>query len=219
MPINLIVAMCKNKGIGRSNSMPWNLPSDLKYFRKLTIGNRKNAIIMGKNTWNSTGFLNNRDNLILSTRLQIDDTINGHVIKSFHNMEELTRYLSVANYDNTWIIGGAQIYEQFIHANVLDYIHLTYIDEIYECDTFFPDIPDNYLSYNYDVCDELTETGKQTYRLTYKRLQTGMMVKYKDTQWSVVCIHFDDYPQCYFTIRNDEGREIQTVKSKIKLLA
>jgi len=218
MPINLIVAMCKNKGIGMCNCMPWNLPKDLKYFQRLTIGNRNNAIIMGKNTWNSTGFLKNRDNLILSTTLQIDRIQNGHAIKSFCNMEALSRYLSTANYDNTWVIGGAQIYEHFIQANVLDCIYLTYIEDVYECDTYFPDIPDNYLSYKYDQCDELTETGKKTYRLTYKRLQLGMEVEYKETIWTVVGLHFDDYPQCYFTIKNKEGREIQTVKSKIKLL-
>lgn len=218
MPINLIVAMCKNKGIGMSNTMPWNLPKDLKYFQRLTIGNRNNAIIMGKNTWNSTGFLKTRDNLILTTSLQIDRVKNGHAIKSFQSMGKLSIFLSTARYDNTWVIGGAQIYEKFIHANVVDFIYLTYIDQVYECDTYFPDIPDNYLSYKYDECDETTENGEKTYRLIYKRLQTGMTVEYKDELWELVVVHFDDYPQCYFTIKNKEGREIQTVKSKLKLV-
>ena len=51
MNINIIVAMCKNNGIGYKNNLPWRISSDLKKFRKLTIGNKKNAIIMGKNTW------------------------------------------------------------------------------------------------------------------------------------------------------------------------
>ena len=51
--LKLIVAHCKNKGIGKSNMLPWHLSSDLKHFKALTVGKNNNSIIMGKNTWNS----------------------------------------------------------------------------------------------------------------------------------------------------------------------
>ena len=73
MLINIIVAFSINMGIGLNNTHPWNIPSDLKKFRDLTIGDGNNAVIMGKNTWNSLplSYLKKRDNLILSSTLNI----------------------------------------------------------------------------------------------------------------------------------------------------
>ena len=49
--MNIVVAACKNKGIGINNKLPWRLMKDLKYFRFLTQSYGENAIVMGKNTW------------------------------------------------------------------------------------------------------------------------------------------------------------------------
>ena len=67
MQYKLIVAVCKHNGIGYRDTLPWKIKEDLKHFSKLTKGNGKNAIVMGKNTWNSIGGspLPKRDNLIL----------------------------------------------------------------------------------------------------------------------------------------------------------
>ena len=96
MKLKLIVAMCKNGGIGYRNEIPWKIKKDLLYFRNKTTGEygkymrniknsttntsvsiendlKKNAIIMGKNTWLSLPKypdpLKNRDNIILSTSI------------------------------------------------------------------------------------------------------------------------------------------------------
>ena len=53
MLFNIIVAMCNNNGIGKNNSLPWHYKEELIHFSKMTKGNGNNAIIMGKNTWNS----------------------------------------------------------------------------------------------------------------------------------------------------------------------
>ena len=60
-----------NRGIGKNNNLPWKISDDLKRFSKLTKGNNNNAIIMGRNTWDSLPNkpLSQRDNLILSTTL------------------------------------------------------------------------------------------------------------------------------------------------------
>ena len=54
---DIIVATDQNNGIGKDNSLPWQLKSDLKYFFKMTtqVNNPayQNAIIMGRNTYNS----------------------------------------------------------------------------------------------------------------------------------------------------------------------
>ena len=70
----LIVAHCKNYGIGLNNELPWRIPSDLKRFMTLTLDGNNNAVVMGKNTWESLPKkpLKGRDNLILSSTMEMD---------------------------------------------------------------------------------------------------------------------------------------------------
>ena len=49
--MNIIVAACKNRGIGLNNKLPWKLKKEMNIFTKLTKGDETNAVIMGKNTW------------------------------------------------------------------------------------------------------------------------------------------------------------------------
>ena len=139
--MNIIVATCLNDGIGYKNSLPWNFRSDLKYFAKLTKGNGNNAIVMGKNTWNSLPFhpLPKRENLILSTTLNKENNKN-----CFKDIEELKNHINNSNYDETWIIGGSNIYEQFINDKDVKRIYITKINKEYDCDTFFPKFSDDY---------------------------------------------------------------------------
>ena len=217
MPIKGIVAICKNHGIGNNNSLPWKLPQDLKYFQTLTTGQCNNAIIMGKNTWNSIRFLKRRDHLIISATLNLDYKIDGNLVKSFKSMNDLTRYLHTSEYDNIWVIGGAQIFNIFIKLNLLDELYVTYIDDMYKCDTYFPDIPDIYILYKSEICNEKTKNNKYTQRLIYKQLKKDMNIIYKNDNWIIKNIHYENAPDIYFTIKNEMGREIQTIKSNINL--
>jgi len=141
----MIVAMTKNMGIGYNNTLPWYIKNDLKNFSKLTKGNNNNAIIMGKNTWNSLPKkpLPNRTNIILSTTLNKDlNDYNNTII--VNNINELFSFLEHNNFDDIWIIGGEMIYKLFINHKYLKEIHTTLVLENYECDTFFPGIPLNF---------------------------------------------------------------------------
>ena len=55
--INLIVAVDSKYGIAKNGNLPWNIPSDMKYFKNVTIHveniSKQNVVIMGKNTWES----------------------------------------------------------------------------------------------------------------------------------------------------------------------
>ena len=145
--INLIVAMCKNNGIGFNNTLPWKISSDLKKFKKLTLGNGNNAIIMGKNTYLSINkHLPKRDNIVLSSQLSLNSN-NGenNILQSFENIEMLQEFLKIKTYDEIWIIGGTQIYDLFLNNETfnelfINKIYITYIDKEFECDTFFPTI-------------------------------------------------------------------------------
>lgn len=147
MQYNIIVAFSKNRGIGINNKLPWNIPSDLKKFRQLTIGNGNNAVIMGKNTWLSlpVKYLKSRDNLVLSSSLDINTTYideknnADNIVKTFTDVKSIIAHCDEMQYDCVWIIGGSMIYELFLtFDNIIDNIYVTYIDNWFECDTYFP---------------------------------------------------------------------------------
>tara|TARA_R110002072_G_scaffold22_6_gene137 strand:- start:2224 stop:2793 length:570 start_codon:yes stop_codon:yes gene_type:complete len=149
MNINIIVAYCKNRGIGLNNNMPWKIKSDLKKFYKLTKGNGNNAVIMGKNTWNSLKCnpLKLRDNLIISSSLNFEKIhLNNETVKTFNSIENILLYCDNKKYDNIWIIGGEKIYSTFLtyNSNIINKIYVTELDNNYNCDTFFPEINNNF---------------------------------------------------------------------------
>ncbi|MDC1321217.1 dihydrofolate reductase [Flavobacteriaceae bacterium] len=218
MHINGIVANSRNRGIGLNNKLPWKLPEDLKRFQRLTTGKGFNAVIMGRNTWESIPFLKNRDNLILSSTLNLDYEKEGNIVKTFNSIGSLQKYYEDRNYEKIWIIGGSEVYKQFIDANLLDHIYMTYINDEYNCDTYFPKLPENYFLIQKTPICELTERGKNTYILVYKQLKVGVKVIYDFNEWTLQKIHYEDSPKLYFTIQKSDGREKQTVKERIKLL-
>tara|TARA_B000000477_G_scaffold113090_1_gene108323 strand:+ start:318 stop:833 length:516 start_codon:yes stop_codon:yes gene_type:complete len=140
MNYKIIAAVCQKRGIGKDGTLPWKIVEDMKFFSKLTKGNGKNAIIMGKKTWNSFNdrHLINRDNLIISSTLSTDEYRLSDKIKSFGNIQDVHEFCKTQNYDDIWIIGGETIYKQLINYNLVRECIITYIDKLYECDTFFP---------------------------------------------------------------------------------
>lgn len=142
---NLIVAMCKERGIGYKGNIPWNIKEDMKYFSKLTKGNKgeENAVIMGSTTWNSipNKYLSGRNNLILSSTIKIYKIMDdGYIIQSFKTIDSIIHFCNIMQYDNVWIIGGASIYKQFLDKNIIQKCFITHIDKYYNCDTFFPEL-------------------------------------------------------------------------------
>jgi dihydrofolate reductase len=217
MTFHAIVATSNNKGIGLNNQLPWKLRSDLLRFKKLTTGNGNNCIIMGKNTWESTNFLNNRHNYILSSSLNIDTTRNNYEIKSFKDLQTLLNYLKTKNYDKQWVIGGAKIYQTFFNHNLIDRIYLTLIDKNIECDTYFPAISQIYLKKEMSISNEFYNGENYIYYITYQKIKKNQELIYKNIHPCIVKdIHFDDAPNAYITICYD-NKEIQTIASNLKL--
>ena len=143
--MNMIVAHCRNKGIGFRNKIPWFIPDELKYFKMITSEHKNSSIIMGKNTWLSLPKkpLSNRNNIILSNSIKKTDIVNYNNTKLFKTKEQLLNYVNVTP-TPYWVIGGETIYKSFINCEELEYIYVTKIEEDYECDTFFPEIPENF---------------------------------------------------------------------------
>jgi dihydrofolate reductase len=101
MTVGLIWAQSASGVIGRNGAIPWRLPEDLARFKRLTMGH---TVVMGRLTWQSLPIrvrpLPGRRNVVLTR--QADFMANGaEVMSSFDD--------AVTN-DETWVIGGAQIY-------------------------------------------------------------------------------------------------------------
>lgn len=129
--ISLIAAIGKNRVIGKDNDMPWQrIPADMKRFVLLTMGK---PIVMGRETFRSIGGkpLKGRTNIVLTRdpNLHIFGCVTAH---SVNEVLHLTK-----QYDETMVIGGAQIYEAFMP--LAKWIYLTVIDENFDGDTFFPE--------------------------------------------------------------------------------
>lgn len=128
MNLSILVAFDKNRLIGSNNSIPWHIKGDMKRVKLLTTGN---TIIMGEKTYHSIGKpLPNRKNVILSDNK--DFVVGGAIV--VHSKEEA---LEVCKDDKeVFIFGGASIYDLFMDD--VTRIHLTYINEEFEGDTYFP---------------------------------------------------------------------------------
>ena len=148
MKFKLIVAVCKGGGIGNNNKLPWRIKEDLNYFSKVTKGNGNNAIIMGRKTFTSIGSkgLPERDNLILTSSRE-NNNINN--LFYFNDINSIKEHCRVKKYDDVWVIGGETIYKQFLDAKLIDMCSVTYINEYFECDTFFPKFGKEWLLENH----------------------------------------------------------------------
>ena len=150
MSVKLIVAMCKNNGIGFDNKIPWRISEDMSYFSKKTSGDysidgiKKNAVIMGRNTWESLPKkykpLPNRLNIVLTRntqRLQELDhydtdkkdieyvsSLDGAIELCYSGGEKgekgekgensINKIHNKSIVNDIWIIGGSSLYREFI---------------------------------------------------------------------------------------------------------
>jgi dihydrofolate reductase len=130
--ISLIAALSTNRVIGRDNKLPWYLPTDMKYFKKITSGK---PVIMGRKTYDSIGRpLPKRKNIVITGSPW---KINSDSVLA---VETIFKALSEAKKDSPeeiFFIGGGEIYKQTI--DLADKLYLTVVEIQIEGDAFFPD--------------------------------------------------------------------------------
>lgn len=133
MILSIISAIANNNEIGKGNSLLWDLPIDMKHFRKTTSGH---PVIMGQKTFESIGRpLPNRRNIILT----LDKEFKREGTEIAYSLEELDELLknTTKKDEELFIIGGGQIYRLFI--NKADRLYITHVDaEFPDADTLFP---------------------------------------------------------------------------------
>ena len=131
MKITLVAAIASNNVIGKENSLPWNIPEDLKRFKQMTSGH---TILMGRKTFDSIGRpLPNRQNIVMTK----DKNFEQEGIKVINDFDEALELIKESNED-VFVIGGSKIYELF--EPVADSLAITRILKDFEGDAFFPDI-------------------------------------------------------------------------------
>jgi dihydrofolate reductase len=127
--ITIISAMTKQQVIGKAGALPWNIPEEMKVFRKHTLGA---AVVMGHNTYLSIGKpLQGRLNFVISTELDIQ----GATV-----CEDLEEALARARETGkeVFVIGGAHVYAQALP--LADKLIISWLKDDYEGDTYFPQI-------------------------------------------------------------------------------
>ena len=137
--ISVVVAIGKNRELGRDGKLLWHIPDDLKRFKELTRGH---PVIMGRKTFESIvgyigGPLPERTNIVVTRDPPMiengSQSSNVVVVKS---LEEALQYARSIEKEEIHIGGGAQIYEQVLPQ--VDKLYLTLIDAEGKADTFFP---------------------------------------------------------------------------------
>lgn len=138
--VSIIVAMARNRAIGRNGTLPWHLPEDLAHFKSVTWGH---TIIMGRHTFESLphGALPGRRNIVVSSTL--DSLPNCEVC---HSLDEALGICSQdyenINTEEVFIIGGAKLYRAALP--LANRMYITLVDQNpKDADTFFPEFNTN----------------------------------------------------------------------------
>ncbi|GFP88101.1 bifunctional dihydrofolate reductase-thymidylate synthase 1 [Phtheirospermum japonicum] len=179
----VVVAATPDMGIGKDGKLPWRLPGDLKFFREITATtsdpNKKNAVMMGRKTWESIPRqfrpLPGRLNIIL-TRSESSDVYDSENVVLCSSMLSALNLLAESPYsfsiEKVFLIGGGQILREALNAPECDAIHITEIKTNVDCDTFIPAI-DASLYQPWYSSSPFEENGIQYCFATYVRLHTS----------------------------------------------
>ena len=144
MPFKAIAAMSLNRVIGSGNKIPWHLPEDFKWFKKLTTGN---IVIMGRKTFESIGKpLPNRTTIVVS---RSPDAIPG--AQKITDLAQIDPDAPEFSGRELFICGGAQIYQQALP--LCSDLYLTLVNRVVEGDTYFPPFEEQFV-----LAEELLNT-------------------------------------------------------------
>jgi dihydrofolate reductase len=159
MRLSIIVAMDNNHLIGKDNGLPWHLPADLAFFKKVTTGH---SIVMGRKTYDSIGRpLPNRRNLVITR--DTDVSIEGCEV--FNSIDSALQ--SAKEEDEVLVIGGANLCKQVLGH--VDRLYITHIEGVFEGDTYFPDYDEG--GWREISCESHTPDEKNPYHYHFKILE------------------------------------------------
>jgi len=130
MKVSLIVAAAANNVIGADGGLPWHLPNDFKYFKRITMGK---PIVMGRRTWQSIGRpLPGRQNIVLTR----DANFEAPGVTVVNSAD--AAIAAAGDADELMIIGGGQVYAEFLDTT--ERVYLTRVATRVAGDTVFPEL-------------------------------------------------------------------------------
>lgn len=130
MPLSIIAAISSNNVIGKDNRLPWDISEDLEHFYNLVAGK---IVIMGRKTYESIGgAINGSENIVLSKNRSL--RLPGCTV--LHSVEEMLKLYGDSQQE-VMVIGGAEIYQQFLP--LAGKMYLTFIHADIDGDVYFPD--------------------------------------------------------------------------------
>ncbi|EFJ36491.1 hypothetical protein SELMODRAFT_404548 [Selaginella moellendorffii] len=142
----VVVAATRDLGIGKEGKLPWSVPSDMAFFKRITSeaadARKKNAVVMGRRTWESIPAkfrpLPGRVNVVLSRAgLELGDKA---IVCS--SLDSALGILAAPPFDSSveavFVIGGGEVFREAMVSPLCTAIHLTEIQTFFECDTFMP---------------------------------------------------------------------------------
>ncbi|XP_047327741.1 bifunctional dihydrofolate reductase-thymidylate synthase-like [Impatiens glandulifera] len=147
----VVVAATKEMGIGKNGKLPWNLPSDLRFFKEITVtasSEKMNAVVMGRKTWESipTKYrpLPGRLNVVLTTRGGSYDIVTSEDVVKCGSLPTALNFLAESSIsskiERVFVIGGGEVLREALNAPECEAIHMTKIESNIECDTFIPPV-------------------------------------------------------------------------------
>ncbi len=148
--ISLIVAFDEERGIGKNNQIPWFIKGELAWVAKTTktttTPNRKNALIMGRKTWESLPKnrrpLPDRINIVISRNSDFEDS---DKVRNFHSIEEAVYFVTQSSHiEKGFIFGGSSIYQAALKNGLVDEVLETLVPGTHGADTFFPELPKDF---------------------------------------------------------------------------
>ncbi|CAI9728051.1 dihydrofolate reductase isoform X1 [Octopus vulgaris] len=145
--LNMIVAMCKNRGIGCKNKIPWRLKKEMAFFsfitKKSEDPDKQNVVVMGRKTYEGIPKkffpLANRINIILSKSMP-NAPEGAHLARDLKEAIDLFQNGSIKDKVNKlFIIGGSGVYQEVLESNYDIRLYLTRIHADFDVDVFFPE--------------------------------------------------------------------------------
>jgi dihydrofolate reductase len=140
----VVVAADEDNGIGLGGKLPWRLPAEMAFFKRLTseaaVG-RRNAVVMGRKTYESIPQkfrpLPDRFNFVLSRDPSYQPQGAFAVLSLDEALTELSKLQTV---DRVFVIGGGEIYREALDDARCERVYLTRVHARFACDTVLPDL-------------------------------------------------------------------------------
>ena len=164
MNVSLIVAMDARRGIGKNNDLMWHLPVDMNFFKETT---KNQIVVMGRRNYDSIPEkfrpLPNRLNVVL-TRNKEFEADNCLV---FNSLNDCLKHFEKEEERKVFIIGGGEVYKLALDLNCLNEMYITFIDGVFDADTFFPEIDES--GWQVNVLSNQGIDEKHSHSFTIKR--------------------------------------------------